>query len=117
MDRFDVEAGTAKRFRSVFAGLRVTRSEEDGMSKRGELRSDRKTDAAIGACHKHRSFCGNIHSAYSLNLQEGFDGAAFVHGAIAFRDLVERQREVEDFAGVDRSIQDQVDQFWQKPPD
>ena len=56
MDRLDVEAGTAKSFGNVLAGLEVTRSEQDRMSKRGELSSHRKIDAAIGACHEHRSF-------------------------------------------------------------
>ena len=33
--------------------------------------------------------------------EEGLDGAAFVHGPVALGDLVEREGEVEDLAGVD----------------
>jgi hypothetical protein len=48
--RINVEALPAKRFGSALAGLEVARSQQDRMSTRGELGSDRKTDATIGTC-------------------------------------------------------------------
>ena len=58
MDRFDIEAGTAKRFGGVLAGLEVTRPEQHRIPKLGELAGNGKTDAAIGACHEYCSFHG-----------------------------------------------------------
>ena len=46
-------------------------------------------------------------------LQQHHDGAAFIHGAVASCHLCKRQGQVEDLAGVDLSVPDQVDQFWQ----
>jgi hypothetical protein len=43
--------------------------------------------------------------------EEDFDGAALVHGLVAGGGLVEGELEVEDFAGVDLPVPDQVDQF------
>jgi hypothetical protein len=39
------------------------------------------------------------------------DRAALVHRAVALRHLLERQLQVEDFAGVDLPVPDQVDQL------
>jgi hypothetical protein len=36
-----------------------------------------------------------------LRPQQGLDGAPLVHGAVALGGLLEREAEVEDFAGVD----------------
>src|SRR6266571_2659032 len=46
--------------------------------------------------------------------EQGLDGAAFVHGAVPLGDLVERQGEVEDLAGVDLAVPDEVDQLGQE---
>ena len=45
--------------------------------------------------------------------QQRLDRTAFVHRAVAFRHLIERQRQVEDLAGVDLPAQNQVDQVGQ----
>jgi hypothetical protein len=47
--------------------------------------------------------------------QQGFDGAALVHGLVALGDLVEGKGEVEDLAGADPSVPDQVDELGQEP--
>src|SRR5579862_6485096 len=52
-------------------------------------------------------------SQVSLGLQQRFDGAALVHSAVAFRDLIERQSQIENLARVNLSIQHQLDQFRQ----
>lgn len=49
--------------------------------------------------------------------QEGFDGTAVVHGAVAVGHLLERQSEVEDLAEVDAAGQDAVDEIGQEAPD
>src|SRR5437867_7452251 len=41
--------------------------------------------------------------------EQGLDGAALVHGAVALGDLVEGQDEVEDLAGIDVAVPDEVD--------
>src|SRR2546423_1342813 len=43
--------------------------------------------------------------------EERLDGAAFVHGAVPLGDFVERQGEVEDFAGVNLPGPDAVDRL------
>jgi hypothetical protein len=48
-----------------------------------------------------------------LRSQQRLDGAPLVHGAIALRHLVERQREIEDLARIDGPLQDQIDEVWQ----
>ncbi len=53
----------------------------------------------------------------SSELEQGLDGAAFVHGAVALGDLVEREGEVEHLPGVDLAVADEVDQLWQEAPD
>src|SRR5439155_18039727 len=45
-----------------------------------------------------------------LYAQQRLDRAAFVHRAVAFRHLLERQREVEDLAGIDCPFLDQLDE-------
>jgi hypothetical protein len=47
----------------------------------------------------------------SSDQQQRLDGAAFVHGAVALRDLVEREAEIEDLAGVDLAFPDEVNQL------
>src|SRR5205807_3386688 len=49
--------------------------------------------------------------------QQGFDGAAFVHRAVALGGLVQGQGEVEDPARVDLAVPDQIDQFGQEAAD
>src|SRR5206468_6900173 len=53
----------------------------------------------------------------SLNPQERFDRAALIHGAIALGDLIQRQHQVEDLAGVECSFQDEINQLGQIRPD
>jgi hypothetical protein len=47
-------------------------------------------------------------------LQQDFDGAAFVHGAVGLSDLAERERQVEHLARVDPAVQDPGDQVGQE---
>src|SRR5574337_994143 len=49
-----------------------------------------------------------------LRAQQRLDRAALVHGAIALRHLVERQSQIEDLAGVDLSVPDQINQLGQE---
>src|SRR5438093_7329571 len=49
--------------------------------------------------------------------QECLDGAAFVHGAVALGDLIEGECEVEDFAGIDVAVPDEVDELGKEPAD
>src|SRR5436190_5268980 len=51
------------------------------------------------------------YSSWCSGTQECLDRAALVHGAVAVGDLLERQREIEHLARVDRPVEDQVDQF------
>src|SRR5689334_3876916 len=46
-----------------------------------------------------------------LRQQQCLNRTALVHGAVTLRHLFERQRQVEDFARVDFSAPDQVDQL------
>src|SRR5215211_6651608 len=48
--------------------------------------------------------------------QEDLDRLALVHRAVAVGGLVERQRDVEDLAGVDLAVPDEVDQLGQEAP-
>jgi hypothetical protein len=43
--------------------------------------------------------------------QQRLDCAALVHGALALGDLLERQGQVEDLAGVDLTVSDELDQL------
>ena len=47
--------------------------------------------------------------------QQRLDGTALVHGAVAFRHLVQRQCQVKDLAGIDLPAPHTVDQLGQKP--
>ena len=47
--------------------------------------------------------------------EKDLDGAPLIHGLVAVGGLVERELEVEDLAGVDRAVPDQVDQLGQEP--
>src|SRR6266705_2081547 len=49
-----------------------------------------------------------------LGPEQRLDGAAFVHGAVALRDLVEGQGQVEDLAGIDVAVPDEVGQLGQE---
>ena len=49
--------------------------------------------------------------------EQCFDGAAFVHSAVAFGGLVERQRQVEDLARVDVAVLDKADQVGEEAAD
>ena len=52
----------------------------------------------------------------SLRRQQDLDRPPFVHGAVAFGDVVERQRHVEYLAGLDLSVIHQIDEVRQKSP-
>src|SRR3954469_15699223 len=52
-----------------------------------------------------------LYSFSFLWAQQRFDRAPLVHRAIALGDLPERQHQVEHFARVDFSVEDQGDQF------
>jgi hypothetical protein len=54
-----------------------------------------------------------VYLVFSLWPQWGLDGAAFVHGPVAL-GLVERQGQVEDLAGLDLAVADQVDELGQE---
>src|SRR5438132_6082389 len=56
-------------------------------------------------------FCSVVHG------QQRLDGAAFVHGAVALGDLIEGELEVEDLAGVDLTVPDEVDELRKEPAD
>ena len=47
-------------------------------------------------------------------MQEGLDGAAFVHGSVTLRGFGQRQLEVEDPARVDLPAHDEIDQIGQE---
>src|SRR5215217_9785744 len=49
--------------------------------------------------------------------QQRLDRAALVHRAVALRYLLQRQRKVEDLAGVDLPVPDQLDKLRQEAPD
>src|SRR5439155_17205081 len=46
--------------------------------------------------------------------QQRLDRPSLIHGSIPLRDLVERQGEVEDLAGVYLAVPDEVDQLGQE---
>lgn len=46
-----------------------------------------------------------------LRSQQYFHRPAFVHGPVSFRGVLEGKGEVEDQAGIDGPVPDQVDQF------
>src|SRR3954449_6728108 len=46
--------------------------------------------------------------------QQGLDGAALVHGPVSLGGLVEGHGEVEDLAGVDLPVPDEIDELWQE---
>src|SRR3954467_15842321 len=61
-----------------------------------------------------RRDCRSFPFLYSFSFlwaQQRFDRAPLVHRAIALGDLSERQHQVEHFARVDFSVEDQGDQF------
>jgi hypothetical protein len=43
--------------------------------------------------------------------EQDLDGAAFIHRGVTFCRLVQRQGEIEDLAGIDLSVPDQLDQL------
>lgn len=47
--------------------------------------------------------------------EEHLGGAALVHGLVALCRLLQGQGEVEDLAGVDRAVPDELDQVGQEP--
>ena len=49
--------------------------------------------------------------------EQRLDGAAFVHGSVALGGVVEREGQVEDLAGVDGAVGDEVDELGQEPAD
>src|SRR3954451_7554795 len=46
--------------------------------------------------------------------QQGLDGAALVHGPVSLGGLVEGHGEVEDLAGVDLPVPDEIDELGQE---
>src|SRR6266436_5171683 len=64
---------------------------------------------------RNSSFAHSAICWYSLlRPQQRLDGATFVHRAVACRDLVERQREIENLTRIYFSLPYQIDQFWQE---
>jgi hypothetical protein len=53
----------------------------------------------------------NLRVSSGLRNQQGLDGAALVHGAVAVGRLLQRERLAEDFAGVDLAAEHQADQL------
>src|SRR4051794_21110000 len=53
-------------------------------------------------------------TASSSDRQERLDGAAFFHGAVALADLLERERQVEDLAGLDGAVADLLHELGQE---
>jgi hypothetical protein len=51
-----------------------------------------------------------------LRAQQRLDGAALVHRAITLRDVIERQRKVEDLPGFDGALEDQIYEVGQVSP-
>ncbi len=49
----------------------------------------------------------------SLRAQQHLNGTVLVHRTVALHHLVKRQDQVEDLAGVDLLIPDEIDQFGQ----
>ena len=49
-------------------------------------------------------------------LQQRLNGAAFIHRPVALGHLLQRQRQIEDLAGVDLPVQHQLDQLGQVAP-
>jgi hypothetical protein len=47
-------------------------------------------------------------------VEQDLDRSPLVHGPVAFGGLLQREGQVEDLAGVDLSVPDQVDQFGQE---
>jgi hypothetical protein len=60
------------------------------------------------------AYAQRVYLVCSLWPQSGLDGAAFVHGPVALGGLVERQGQVEDLAGLDLAVADQVDELGQE---
>ena len=52
-----------------------------------------------------------------LRTQQRLDCTAFVHSAVAFCYLIQRQAQIEDLAGVDLFVQHELDQFRQVAAD
>ena len=46
-----------------------------------------------------------------LRLKDGLDSAPLVHGAVTFRNLIQREGKVEDLAGMDLFRPYQIDQL------
>jgi hypothetical protein len=57
---------------------------------------------------------GGYCEVWHLRPQQGLDRAALVHGPVALGGLLEREGEVEDLAGVDLAVPDQVDELGQE---
>src|SRR5438309_1000613 len=53
-------------------------------------------------------------SMASSDREQRLDGAALVHGAVTVGGFVEGQREVEDPAGVDLTVRDEVDELGEE---
>ena len=49
--------------------------------------------------------------------EQDLGGGALVHRLVALGSLLEREGEVEDLAGVDLAVPDELDQLGQEPPD
>src|SRR5215213_1098934 len=58
-----------------------------------------------------------IHSSSVLRAQQRLDRAALVHRAVALSHLLQRQAQVENLAGVDLPVPDQLDKLGQEAPD
>jgi hypothetical protein len=78
---------------------------------------------SLSACARAREpflACGPVatcggSSPTQSRLKQGLDSTPLVHRLVAIRCLVEREGQVEDLAGVDPPVPDEVDQPGQEP--
>ena len=100
----------------------VVGGEHDGGAGLGEGASGGEAHAGAGAGDEGDlagEVVDGVHRGLLLRVvgsdgEEGLDGASFVHRPVAVGDLVERECEVEDLAGVDGAVRDQVDELGQE---
>src|SRR5579884_15914 len=81
-------------------GIRLLLSERSSRSWRATSATGKSTRPSVG-----RLLSG---------LEQRLDGPPLVHGAVALRHLIQGQGQVEDLAGVDPPVPDQVDQLGQE---
>src|SRR5260370_39672556 len=82
----------------------------------GAFRSDRVAPWIGSFSFGSPATSGDGQSLSSLRAQQRLDRAAFVHCSVALRHLFERQRQIEDLAGIDLPVYHEVDQIGEKAP-